>query len=514
MADITISRDDVFDLLCQLDVTKSSGPDEVPARLLREGAAWLADPITRLYNLSLHQGCLPRDWTSAHITPVFKKGSKHLVSNYRPISLTCIVVKLLERLVYDHLAQFLTASNKLSPFQHGFRNRHSCQTQLLESVHEWARSLDRASSTHVILTDFSKAFDSVPHQRLLLKLEHRGVRGNLLAWISGFLANRRQRVLLDGSTSEWNEVTSGVPQGSVLGPLLFILYVNDIPTHLSSAVRLFADDCTIYRQVSTHQDCAALQEDLTRFARWCQRWQLPLNTGKCKAMCITLKKKPPSFTYSINNTSLEWVDTFRYLGVIINNKLKWGDHISAVTVKASRILNLLRRTMQGCRGDAKSRAYTALVRPILEYAAPVWAPHEQKHIDALEKVQRRAARWVSGARWDKQHNSWSTSYSDSCHNLQWLTLHQRRLFLCHCQTFKIIRGMDCIKFTDYFTPKSRLLRSHPYSLSIPQSRINAFRFSYFVNAPFTWNELPPNLIQSSSLSTFKFCLTKFLLNES
>ena len=153
-------------------------------------------------------------------------------------------------------------------------------------------------------------------------------------------------------------------------------------------------------------------------------------------MCITLKKKPPSFTYSINNTSLEWVDTFRYLGFVITNKLKWGDHISAVTAKASCILNLLRRTMQGCCRDAKSRAYTALVRRILEYSAPVWAPHEQKHIDTLEKVQRRAARWVSGARWNKQHNSWSTSYSDSCHNFQWLTLHQRHLFLCHCQTLK------------------------------------------------------------------------------
>ena len=142
-------------------------------------------------------------------------------------------------------------------------------------------------------------------------------------------------------------MTSGVPQGSVLGLLVYILYVNDIPTHLSSPARLFADDCTIYRQVSTHQDCAALQEDLTRIARWCQRWQLPLNTGKCKAMCITLKKRPPSFTYSINNTSFEWVDTFRYLVVIINTKLKWGDHISAVTAKASRILNVLRRTMQG-----------------------------------------------------------------------------------------------------------------------------------------------------------------------
>ena len=162
VADITISRDDVHDLLSKLDVSKACGPDELPARLLREGAPWLADPITRLYNLSLYRGCLPRDWTSANVTPVFKKGSKHLVSNYRPISLTCIVVKLLERLVHDHLAQFLITGNKLSPFQHGFRKGHSCQTQLLESVHEWARSLDKASSTHVIFTDFSKAFDSVP----------------------------------------------------------------------------------------------------------------------------------------------------------------------------------------------------------------------------------------------------------------------------------------------------------------------------------------------------------------
>ena len=147
MADITISHDDVYDLLSKLDVSKSCGPDEVPACLLREGACWLADPLTRLYNISLHQGRLPSDWTSANVTPVFKKGSKHLASNYCPISLTCTSVRLLERLLYDHIVQFLTYGSKHSPFEHGFRKGHSCQTQLLESVHKWAQSLDKASST-------------------------------------------------------------------------------------------------------------------------------------------------------------------------------------------------------------------------------------------------------------------------------------------------------------------------------------------------------------------------------
>ena len=154
---------------------------------------------------------------------MFKKRSKHLASNYRPISLTCTVVRLLERLLYDHVVQFLTYGSKLSPFQHGFLEGHSYQTQLLESVHEWARRLDKASSTHVIYTDFSKGFDSVPHQGLLLKLEQIGIRGNIHAWISSFLAHRRQRVLLDGCTSEWSAVISGVLQGSILGPLLFII---------------------------------------------------------------------------------------------------------------------------------------------------------------------------------------------------------------------------------------------------------------------------------------------------
>ena len=285
--DLPISVHDVFNQLRVIDTTKASGPDVIPGRLLKEGADWLAGPLTKLFNKSIEAGQIPRDWTRANVTPVFKKGNKHSPSNYRPVSLTSLVVKILERLIHSRITDFLDQHHKLSSFQHGFRRGHSCQTQLLATVHEWARSLDNRASTHVIFLDFSKAFDSVPHQKLLLKTENIGVRGNLLGWIKAFLTGREQRVLIDGQSSDWTNVSSGVPQGSVLGPLLFLIYVNDVGSGLCSSTRLFADDCTLYREVTSPRDCEQLQEDLNAVYRWTQIWQLSLNQSKCKVMRVT-----------------------------------------------------------------------------------------------------------------------------------------------------------------------------------------------------------------------------------
>ena len=194
---------------------------------MHEGVAWIADPLSHIFNLSLKSGLLPSDWKCSNVTPIFNKGSKHSPANYRPISLTCITVKTLEHLIHHRISNFLTAHEKLSSSQHGFRAGHSCQTQLLESVRHWAETLNRHSSSHVIFLDFFKAFDSVPHCRLCLKLDNIGIYGSLLRWIKAFLCDREQRVVIDGNHSEWSPVLSGVPQGSILGSLLFLIFVND-----------------------------------------------------------------------------------------------------------------------------------------------------------------------------------------------------------------------------------------------------------------------------------------------
>ena len=361
--DLYVKEIDVYEQLCKVIISKACGSDGISGRILKAGAVWLAEPLTDLFNLSLQSGSLPMEWKQANITPVYKKGNPHSVTNYRPISLTSLVVKILERLILFKLNCFLSEHGKLKPFQHGFRANHSCQTQLLSSVHDWAKTINNRSSVHAVFLDFSKAFDSVLHQRLLLKLDYLGIRGHLHRWIESFLTGRSQRVVLNGKFSSWTPVVSGVPQGSILGPLLFILYINDLSETLTSTVRIFADDSTIYREVLSLSDCILLQEDLDTLSNWTKTWQLPLNIIKCKAMCLSNKRKVHPFTYHLNGTPLDWCLSHKYLGIMLNTKLLWNDQVAMVVARSIKVLNLIRRTMFGCSKQVKLKAYLALVRP-------------------------------------------------------------------------------------------------------------------------------------------------------
>ena len=282
----------------------------------------------------------------------------------------------------------------LADQQHGFRKGRSCETQLSALVDDLQKILDRRSRADLIIMDFSKAFDTVPHQRLLAKLHHVGIRNNILTWIDSFLTKRHQKVVVDGESSEKSPVASGVPQGTVLGPLLFLIYINDLPANLSSSVRLFADDCILYREIKNSDDSAILQADIDTLCKWESKWQMGFNKAKCFTMKVTHKIKQTPFNYSMGDHTLEQVDHHPYLGVELTSDMTWNKQINQISTKANRTLGLLRRNLSCCDKSTKSTAYSALVRPLLEYCHTIWDPYQQNSKDTIEKVQRRAARFI------------------------------------------------------------------------------------------------------------------------
>ena len=253
---VNVSEGAVFELLSVLDTTKACGPDLIPARLLKEGAAEITHSLIKIFNLTLCSGTLPQDWLSAHVVPVHKKNDKRDPSNYRPISLTSIVVKTLERLVHREVVSALENKKLLSGYQYGFRTKRSTVSLLSEAVHDWALALEQRKSVHSLFLDLAKAFDSVPHYHLLLRLDLLGIRGRLLDWFRVFLTCRRQRVLVNGQKSDWIQVRSSVPQGSVLGPLLFILYIDSLHhSVIHSTLKIFADDVTVFPMLQIVNFC-------------------------------------------------------------------------------------------------------------------------------------------------------------------------------------------------------------------------------------------------------------------
>ena len=415
----TTNVDDVTILLKQVDPYKATGPDGIPPRLLKEIANELSPSLTLVFNASLQQGKLPDDWKKAVVTPLFKKGNHNDPANYRPISLTSVCCKLLERIIHSNIMSHLNNCNILSDVQFGFRRRRSAELQLLRTVNDFVLNLNNNKQTDIILLDLSKAFDKVSHRCLKLKLEYYGIRHKTLQWISSFLDQRTQRVVCSGHTSLPIDVTSGVPQGTVLGPLLFLIYINDLPDLITSSCSLFADDCLLYREIDTPNDSQTLQSDLYKLETWANEWLMSFNINKCEVIQITLKN-PIQSAYYLYGHQLKQVTEAKYLGVTLDSKLNFNKHIDAVCKKVNTMLSFIRRNLHTQLTHVKSQAYRMYIRPILEYSSTVWAPHTKRSIDKLEAVQKRAARYVMN---DYSYNS---SVSSMIRSLKWNSLSTRR----------------------------------------------------------------------------------------
>ena len=315
---------------------KSPGVDGIPPKLLMETVEQISIPLARVF-----KSIVPFEWKEANIIPLFKNGSRNKSENYRPVSLTSVICKLLERLIKDHMVEFLVKHTLLNSSQHGFLKARSCLTNMLCFLEEITKWIDVGSPVDIIYLDFQKAFDKVPHQRLLLKLKAHGIGDSITDWIEQWLTDRRQRVVVDGEVSNWKSVLSGVPQGSVLGPILFLIYINDLDDSITSNVLKFADDTKLFRKVNTDGDKQHLQNDLDRLVKWSEKWQMLFNFGKCK--CLHTGHGNLNVNYKMGDTVLGTTVKEKDLGVTISADMKVSEQCGIAASKGNQILGLIRR---------------------------------------------------------------------------------------------------------------------------------------------------------------------------
>ena len=505
--DITITEEGIKKLLESLNPNKAPGPDDISGMVLKNCSGSIAPILKKLFQKSISTGTLPMEWLKANITPIYKKDDRTQPNNYRPVSLTSVICKLLEHIIHGHIMKHFEKHNILADQQHGFRKGRSCETQLSALVDDIQKILDNRSQVDLIITDFRKAFDVVPHQRLLAKLHHVGIRNSIYSWLTNFLTKRQQKVVLEGESSEEARVRSGVPQGTVLGPLLFLVYINDLPTNLTSSVRLFADDCMLYREIHNTEDSALLQEDVNTLCTWESRWQMGFNVSKCHIMTVTHKTKPLQHDYTMGEKVLGRVTHHPYLGVEISSDMSWNTHINQTVKKANKQLGLIRRNLYSCDKSTKSVAYHTLVRPILEYCHAVWDPHQQTNKDLIEKIQRRAARFAMN-----DYNQ-TSSVTNMLKQLGWESLDARRCKARLHIVFKETHGLVPSNISTYRLDDG----NHPAAYRRPTTRQSSKSFIYehirankkcyqqslYPRTIPTWNKLPDDYRCAPTLQKFK-----------
>jgi hypothetical protein len=489
---MSIFMQDVFGVLSNLREKKSPGPDDVPNVLLKRCKESLAWPLSILFTKSLQEGFLPQDWRDAIVTPIHKKGNKTKCENYRPVSLTSTVIKVMEKLMCRHIVAHIEHHNLIHSSQYGFRRGLNCDYQLIHYLDAVTKLLDNGSNVDVLYLDMQKAFDKVPHSLLLKKLEAEfRIVGNVKRWLEAYLCCRRQRVRIGNVLSEWSAVTSGVPQGSILGPILFVMYINDIDCELDNVhIYKFADDTKVLSTVNTTEQHTHFQSNIDALQKWADKWKMPFNCGK--SAVVHLGKANRKLPYTMNGTTIRASEVERDLGVYIDSKLKFDIHIDKIVVKARKLCGWIRRVFKTQNTLALLKLYINIVRPVLEYASVVWSPSKRTLIRKIEKVQRQFTKRIRSIK--------HLSYSDrlSALNIEGLDVRRNTTDIrvtrslltnnfSHLNTLYRLRKDDC----------SRSVRGH--ALSLAHVRCNtAARQQFLTNRVVkVWNSLPESVIKDA-----------------
>jgi len=472
----------------------------------------LSPYLAKLFKNSFRSGVVPKEWKCANVVPIFKSGVKSDPNNYRPISLLPIISKVMESIVNDQLRKHLFKLNLLSNHQFGFRPHHSTFDMLTYCTQTWENALDKGQEAIAVSLDISRAFDSVWHSGLLSKLMTAGIGGYLYRWIRDFLYDRHIRVVVNGSTSSAASINAGVPQGSILGPTLFLIFINDLNNVVSNKVCMFADDTTIFSIVPNTSArkliVDKLNDDLKNLENWSEKWLMKFNAKKTQLMIISRKKDITFNPIIFFNETLTPVDSIKLVGVNISSKMDWSDHINKVAKRAGQTLGIMRKTRKILPPSALSTIYKCRVRSTMEYCGPIWENSSNEYLKKLDCIQNKALRLIG--RKGPELN---------IHNLQ-----HRRNVSGLSQFYRMVCGMAPPSVTDLvpnFKAPSRDTRvvsqSHHLQLSLGRSKTEHHRKSFIPKYSHIWNSIPVSCMYNSQdgnifgLQGFKECVNKWLL---
>jgi len=506
LGDVKITSSAIRKKIRNLRPNAAAGPDCIGPRLLQKLEDELVEGLTLIFRKSLNSGSVPEDWKCANVTPIFKKGSKADPGNYRPVSLTSVCCKMMESIIKDEMMSHLQKNGLIRASQHGFVPGRSCTTNLLEFLEGVSVKIDEGKPVDVVFLDFAKAFDKVPRERLLEKLRAHGVQGKVLQWIREWLTGRKQRVVLNGKCSTWKDVLSGVPQGSVLGPILFLIFINDLDlaVEMINQVKKFADDMKLGHTVSPELQRRELQQALNNLKEWADKWGMQFNVAKCKVMHCGHSNQ--QFEYSMDGVKLDNVEEEeRDIGVVMNNGLKPAAQCRKAAQTAQNVLSQLTRSFHYRDRNIFLRLYIQYVRPHLEFSSAAWSPWHETDKECLEKVQRRAVNMISGLK--------AKTYEERLEELGITTLEERRAQLDLIQTYKILTGKDKVEKETWFdmaAQGTRLTRlaADPMNVRQRAARLEVRRNFYSNRVVDQWNRLPAELKNAVTVNSFKNGLKK------
>lgn len=491
-------------LLKELDVSKATGLDDISARLIKLGSPHIVKALVELCNRSIETGTFPESWKLAKVIPLYKKNSKEDAGNYRPISILPVLSKLLEKHVANNLIEFLTVNDLLAKRQSGFRPKHSCETALHQMVDEWTSRIMDKKIVGLLFVDFSKAFDLVDHKIILQKLSEYNFHKSSLDWFTSYLTDRKQIVKANDTTSEEGALTTGVPQGSILGPIIFLMSINDMPLYGSlSDITIFADDATESVFANTVMEVETkLQEKANDIETWSSDNKMVVNVDKTKTMLISNNQKLRTLTnrnliVKVGEKTVEQVSHEKLLGIQIDEALTWDDQVKQVRKQVLYKLYILRKIKDYLPINIRKLFFSYYVKPHLDYCNTVWGNTTKKNIEAINKLLKQAARLILC-------KDYSTPSDEMFKELGWSTFQENKTQREALLVYKALNNMAPPYLTQMFqyvheVGRPGLRSTTDQKLYFPRAHPKSLRFS----GPRIWNNISDYTRNAKSVNAFK-----------